>query len=184
MCLSALITLLLWKEIETHSIEKLKNKTSHKTKISRVFTLFWRREMDTKAYLYRQEAMKRWILLFIVSLFSLFVLGIYAIAAERYYDESGRYMGRMDDSGRMYDKSGRYQGRVSEDGRFYDNSGRYQGRQSSDGRYYDKSGRYQGRMTEDGRGYNKQGQYQGRISEDGRMYDKSGRYQGRIQNNN
>ena len=26
MCLSALITLLLWKEIETHSIEKLKNK--------------------------------------------------------------------------------------------------------------------------------------------------------------
>ena len=85
--------------------------------------------MDTKAYLYRQEAMKRWILLFIVSLFSLFVLGTYAIAAERYYDESGRYMGRMDDSGRMYDKSGRYQGRVSEDGRFYDNSGRYQGRQ-------------------------------------------------------
>lgn len=74
--------------------------------------------MDTKAYLYRQEAMKRWILLFIVSLFSLFVLGTYAIAAERYYDESGRYMGRMDDSGRMYDKSGRYQGRVSEDGRF------------------------------------------------------------------
>lgn len=73
--------------------------------------------MDTKAYRYRQEAMKRWILLFIVSLFSLFslfVLGIYAIAAERYYDESGRYMGRMDDSGRMYDKSGRYQGRVSE----------------------------------------------------------------------
>ena len=71
--------------------------------------------MDTKAYLYRQEAMKRWILLFIVSLFSLFslfVLGIYAIAAERYYDESGRYMGRMDDSGRMYDKSGRYQGRI------------------------------------------------------------------------
>ena len=58
--------------------------------------------MDTKAYRYRQEAMKRWILLFIVSLFSLFslfVLGIYAIAAERYYDESGRYMGRMDDSG-------------------------------------------------------------------------------------
>ena len=111
--------------------------------------------MDTKAYRYRQEAMKRWILLFIVSLFSLFslfVLGIYAIAAERYYDESGRYMGRMDDSGRMYDKSGRYQGRVSEDGRFYDNSGRYQGRQSSDGRYYDKSGRYQGRMTEAGRG--------------------------------
>lgn len=49
--------------------------------------------MDTKAYLYRQEAMKRWILLFIVSLFSLFVLGTYAIAAERYYDESGRYMG-------------------------------------------------------------------------------------------
>lgn len=47
--------------------------------------------MDTKAYLYRQEAMKRWILLFIVSLFSLFVLGTYAIAAERYYDESGRY---------------------------------------------------------------------------------------------
>ena len=94
--------------------------------------------MDTKAYRYRQEAMKRWILLFIVSLFSLFVLGTYAIAAERYYDESGRYMGRMDDSGRMYDKSGRYQGRVSEDGRFYDNSGRYQGRQSSDGRYYDK----------------------------------------------
>ena len=50
--------------------------------------------MDTKAYRYRQEAMKRWILLFIVSLFSLFslfVLGIYAIAAERYYDESGRY---------------------------------------------------------------------------------------------
>ena len=93
--------------------------------------------MDTKAYLYRQEAMKRWILLFIVSLFSLF---------ERYYDESGRYMGRMDDSGRMYDKSGRYQGRVSEDGRFYDNSGRYQGRQSSDGRYYDNSGRYQGRI--------------------------------------
>lgn len=42
--------------------------------------------MDTKAYLYRQEAMKRWILLFIVSLFSLFVLGTYAIAAERYYD--------------------------------------------------------------------------------------------------
>jgi len=40
MCLSALITLLLWKEIETHSIEKLKNKTSHKTKISRVFTFF------------------------------------------------------------------------------------------------------------------------------------------------
>ena len=39
--------------------------------------------MDTKAYLYRQEAMKRWILLFIVSLFSLFVLGTYAIAAER-----------------------------------------------------------------------------------------------------
>ena len=36
--------------------------------------------------------MKRWILLFIVSLFSLFVLGTYAIAAERYYDESGRYM--------------------------------------------------------------------------------------------
>ena len=34
--------------------------------------------MDTKAYLYRQEAMKRWILLFIVSLFSLFVLGTYA----------------------------------------------------------------------------------------------------------
>ena len=102
--------------------------------------------MDTKAYLYLQEAMKRWILLFIVSLFSLFVLGTYAIAAERYYDESGRYMGRMDDSGRMYDKSGRYQGRVSEDGRFYDNSGRYQGRQSSDGRYYDNSGRYQGRI--------------------------------------
>ena len=49
--------------------------------------------MDTKAYLYRQEAMKRWILLFIVSLFSLFVLGTYAIAAERYYDESGRYQG-------------------------------------------------------------------------------------------
>ena len=73
---------------------------------------FWRRRMDTKAYLYRQEAMKRWILLFIVSLFSLFVLGTYAIAAERYYDESGRYMGRMDDSGRMYDKSGRYQGRI------------------------------------------------------------------------
>ena len=51
--------------------------------------------MDTKAYRYRQEAMKRWILLFIFSLFSLFslfVLGIYAIAAERYYDESGRYM--------------------------------------------------------------------------------------------
>ena len=44
--------------------------------------------MDTKAYLYRQEAMKRWILLFIVSLFSLFVLGTYAIAAERYYDEA------------------------------------------------------------------------------------------------
>lgn len=87
--------------------------------------------MDTKAYLYRQEAMKRWILLFIVSLFSLFVLGTYAIAAERYYDESGRYMGRMDDSGRMYDKSGRYQGRVSEDGRFYDNSGRYQGRHAT-----------------------------------------------------
>lgn len=51
--------------------------------------------MDTKAYRYRQEAMKRWILLFIVSLFSLFVLGTYAIAAERYYDESGRYQGRI-----------------------------------------------------------------------------------------
>lgn len=61
--------------------------------------------MDTKAYLYRQEAMKRWILLFIFSLFSMFALGTYAIAADRYYDESGRYMGRMDDSGRMYDKT-------------------------------------------------------------------------------
>ncbi len=100
--------------------------------------------MDTKAYLYRQEALKRWILLFIVSLFSLFVLGIFAIAAERYYDESGRYMGRMDDSGRMYDKSGRYQGRMTEDGRGYNKQGQYQGRISEDGRMYDKSGRYQG----------------------------------------
>lgn len=102
--------------------------------------------MDTKAYLYRQEAMKRWILLFIFSLFSMFALGTYAIAADRYYDESGRYMGRMDDSGRMYDINGRYQGRISQDGRFYDKSGHYQGRQSSDGRYYDNSGRYQGRV--------------------------------------
>ena len=68
--------------------------------------------MDTKAYLYRREAIKRWTLLFIISLFSMFVLGTYAIAAERYYDDSGRYMGRMDDSGRMYDKSGRYKGRI------------------------------------------------------------------------
>ena len=68
--------------------------------------------MDTKAYLYRREVIKRWTLLFIISLFSMFVLGTYAIAAERYYDDSGRYMGRMDDSGRMYDKSGRYQGRI------------------------------------------------------------------------
>ena len=55
--------------------------------------------MDTKAYLYRREAIKRWTLLFIISLFSMFVLGTYAIAAERYYDDSGRYMGRMNDSG-------------------------------------------------------------------------------------
>ena len=35
--------------------------------------------MDTKAYRYRQEAMKRWILLFIVSLFSLFSLFVLGI---------------------------------------------------------------------------------------------------------
>lgn len=90
--------------------------------------------MDTKAYLYRQEAMKRWILLFIFSLFSMFALGTYAIAVDRYYDESGRYMGRMDDSGRYYDNCGRYQGRMTEDSRGYNKHGQYQGRISEDGR--------------------------------------------------
>ena len=45
----------------------------------------------------------------------------------RIYDESGRYVGRMDENGRMYDKSGRYVGREDENGRRYDRSGRYQG---------------------------------------------------------
>lgn len=84
--------------------------------------------MDTKAYLYRREAIKRWTLLFIISLFSMFVLGTYAIAAERYYDDSGRYQGRMTEDGRGYNKQGQYQGRISENGRMYDKSGRYQGR--------------------------------------------------------
>ena len=51
-----------------------------------------------------------------------------ATASERFYDATGRYMGREEDSGRRYDASGRYMGREDANGRRYDASGRYQGK--------------------------------------------------------
>lgn len=54
---------------------------------------------------------------------------------------------RHHDDGRYYDNSGRYQGRVDANGRHYDSSGRYLGREDDNGRFYDQSGRYQGRVS-------------------------------------
>ena len=41
-------------------------------------------------------------------------------ADTRYYDDHGRYQGRVDSSGRHYDEHGRYQGRQDANGRYYD----------------------------------------------------------------
>lgn len=72
--------------------------------------------------------------LLLISFFSLLFAGLAQAHGHhnyhhdgRYYDRSGAYEGRMDDSGRMYDQSGRYMGREDSNGRFYDNTGRYQG---------------------------------------------------------
>lgn len=47
--------------------------------------------------------------------------------AERFYDETGKYQGRVQDNGRIYDEQGRYQGRI-ERNRLYDEAGEYRGR--------------------------------------------------------
>ena len=69
-----------------------------------------------------------------VSIFSLIFTGVawahghgFSHHDGRYYDDSGRYQGRVDSSGRHYDSSGRYLGREDANGRFYDNTGRYRG---------------------------------------------------------
>jgi sporulation protein YlmC with PRC-barrel domain len=68
----------------------------------------------------------------------LMVLLIYGIAAllfmivaparaERLYDETGKYQGRVQDNGRIYDETGKYQGRI-ESNRLYSDEGEYRGR--------------------------------------------------------
>ena len=46
---------------------------------------------------------------------------------EKYYDNNGRYLGRMDSDGRLYGADGRYQGRINRDGRVSDDKGSFSG---------------------------------------------------------
>ena len=71
-------------------------------------------------------------------------------AADRIYDEMGRYTGQ-NRGGRRYDAKGRYTGREDSAGRRYDEKGRYTGRTDSAGRRYDAQGRYTGRTDATGR---------------------------------
>lgn len=48
-------------------------------------------------------------------------------AGERFYDEQGRYQGRILENGRIYNSRGEYQGRIEGD-RLYDEQGKYRGR--------------------------------------------------------
>ena len=70
-------------------------------------------------------------------------------AADRFYDEKGRYTGQ-NRGGRRYDAKGRYTGREDSAGRRYDEKGRYTGRTDSAGRRYDAQGRYTGGVTVQG----------------------------------
>ena len=69
-------------------------------------------------------------------------------AADRFYDEKGRYTGQ--NRGRRYDAQGRYTGRTDATGRNYDEKGRFTGRRDSSGRCYDAKGRYIGRCDDAG----------------------------------
>ena len=74
----------------------------------------------------------------------------------RYYDRSGRYIGRAEKSGsnvRYYDSRGAYAGRAETSGgntRYYDSRGSYSGRAEQSGsntRYYDSKGSYAGQKN-------------------------------------
>ena len=118
----------------------------------------------------------RALIALVLSVFLGFMAAVNAYAADkRFYDEQGRYQGKVDDSGRFYDRQGRYQGKVDDNGRFYDRQGRYQGKQDANGRYYDRQGRYQGKQDANGRYYDRQGRYQGKRDANGRFYDRQGK---------
>lgn len=96
----------------------------------------------------------------------------------RLYDQTGRYQGRSDKSGRVYDSAGRLEGRrdaSQEAQRLYDAQGKFLGRTDPSGRSYDAQGRFIGRLDADGRMYDAQGKYRGRTDGDGRRYDAQGR---------
>ena len=81
----------------------------------------------------------RALIALVLSVFLGFMAAVNAYAADkRFYDEQGRYQGKVDDSGRFYDRQGRYQGKVEDNGRFYDSHLRYQRNQYANGRYYDR----------------------------------------------
>lgn len=46
-------------------------------------------------------------------LLSLGILATGCIAAEKYYDSTGKYMGEMDKNGRLYDNTGKYKGQLA-----------------------------------------------------------------------
>ncbi len=48
---------------------------------------------------------------------SLASLSIGCFAAEKYYDNTGKYLGQKDKNGRIYDSTGKYQGQVDIKGR-------------------------------------------------------------------
>jgi sporulation protein YlmC with PRC-barrel domain len=96
--------------------------------------------------------------------------------AQRFYDGSGRYIGRVENN-RFYDGSGRNIGRIDKD-RVYDGSGRNLGRIDNN-RLYDAQGRSIGRV-DGNRLFDASGRHIGRIDGE-RIYDGSGRYMDRAE---
>lgn len=67
------------------------------------------------------------MVLLIYGLVSLLFMSVAPARADRIYDETGKYQGRIQDNGRIYDETGEYQGRI-ERRRLYDETGEYRGR--------------------------------------------------------
>lgn len=74
-------------------------------------------------------------LLVIYGVAALLIMTAVQAQAERFYDETGKYQGRLDD-GRIYDETGKYQGRI-EGRRLYSDDGKYRGTIHSDSAFED-----------------------------------------------
>jgi hypothetical protein len=105
------------------------------------------------------------------------------MAAEKYYDRNGKYIGQKTNSGRIYDSHHQYQGKVTESGKVYDSHNTYQGQVTSSGRIYDSNHTSQGRVTESGKTYDSHNQLVQEVKPNGNVYDGKGHRIGKVKKN-